>query len=279
MGMPNLSWMHWMEKGSVAVSPTRALLEGVNQERAARVVTPVVGQGWAWDSIQTSAGWSAGAAKPGQHQRMELADAVFYQLLWKPAAILIASSGKWDQSCFPQHNPLVHGAQGGEPQARGRISTWYGHVEMQAEDRSSAVSVLLLVLGVDKNQPAQNPAPCGQTLRPQLQKSPPGSWASLENHTGAKLKQSVSQSSSAEISGVASHTAAFGLSWSIFLQRKTGGKDYLWANPQGLCVQITRTGDPGSDSLQCSSSFNESGTYLGFIVFSTVGALYTCPCM
>lgn len=45
MGMPNPSWMHWMEKGSVAVSPTRALLEGVNQERAARVATPVVGQG------------------------------------------------------------------------------------------------------------------------------------------------------------------------------------------------------------------------------------------
>lgn len=157
---------------------------------------------------------------------MELADAVFYQLLWKPAAILIASSSKWDQSRFPQHNPLVHGAQGGEPQARGRVSTWLGHVEMQAEDQSSAVSVLLLVLGVDKNQPAQDPAPCGQTLTPRLQKSP-GSWASLENHTGAKLKRSVSQSSSAEISGVVSHTAAFGLYWGIFLERKTGGKDYL----------------------------------------------------
>jgi len=88
---------------------------------------------------------------------MELADAVFYQLLWKPAAILIASASKLDQSCFPQHNPLVHGAQGGEPQARGRASTWQGHVEMQAEDQSSAVSVLLLVLGVDKNQLAQDP--------------------------------------------------------------------------------------------------------------------------
>lgn len=111
-----------------------------------------MGQGWAWDSIQASAGWSAGAAKPGQHQGMELADAVFYQLLWKSAAILIASSSKLDQSCFPQHNPLVRGAQGGEPQARGRASTWQGHVEMQAEDQGSAVSVLLLVLGVDKKQ-------------------------------------------------------------------------------------------------------------------------------
>lgn len=88
---------------------------------------------------------------------MELADAVFYQLLRKPAAILIAGSSKLDQSCFPQHNPLIRGAQGGEPQARGRASTWQGHVEVQAEDQGSAVSVLLLVLEVDKKSLAQDP--------------------------------------------------------------------------------------------------------------------------
>lgn len=38
-------------------------------------------------------------------------------------------------------------------------------------------------------------------------------------------------------------------------------------------MQITRTGDLGSDSSQCSSSFNRSGTCLGFIIFSTVVAL------
>lgn len=50
---------------------------------------------------------------------------------------------------------------------------------------------------------------------------------------------------------------------------------FFWGrpNPQGLCVHITRTGDLGSDSLQCSSSFNGSDTYLGFIIFSTVVAL------
>lgn len=46
-----------------------------------------MGQGWA-----SGAGPSAGAAEPGPHQGLELADAVFYQLLWKAAAILIASS-------------------------------------------------------------------------------------------------------------------------------------------------------------------------------------------
>lgn len=50
---------------------------------------------------------------------------------------------------------------------------------------------------------------------------------------------------------------------------------FLWGrpNPQGLHVQITRTGDLGSGSLQCSSSFNRSGTYLRFIIFSIVVAL------
>jgi len=50
---------------------------------------------------------------------------------------------------------------------------------------------------------------------------------------------------------------------------------FLWGrpNPQGLCVQIARTGDLGPDSLQCSSSFDESGTCLDFIIFSTVVAL------
>lgn len=79
---------------------------------------------------------------------MQLADAVFYQLLWTPAAILIASSSKLEQSCFPQHNPLVYGEQGGEPQARGRASTWQGlHMAGPRGDASQGSAVAVLSSG------------------------------------------------------------------------------------------------------------------------------------
>lgn len=76
---------------------------------------PLVGQGL----HPTLTGW---AAAPGQK---ELADAVFYQLLWKPAAILIISCSRIGQVLLPSAQPSW-------PQSTGwtTSSTWQGHVEM-----------------------------------------------------------------------------------------------------------------------------------------------------
>ncbi|CAM9779853.1 unnamed protein product [Bubo scandiacus] len=99
------------------------------------------------------------APKPGQHQGMELADAVFYQLLWKTAAILIASSSKLDRSCFPQHNPLVHGAQRGEPQAHGRAHLFRYMCFQPKQDFSKGNSSMFQQPIAGKTEEIPTPAP------------------------------------------------------------------------------------------------------------------------
>lgn len=112
------------EKGSVVGSLTRAVLEGANHERAVRVVTPLYGAGLSMGfhpSLSRLVSRSSQAwATPGNWACRCSFLVFFYHLLWKPAAHLIDGSSKLNQTCFPQHNHLLHGAQFGEPQVCGR---------------------------------------------------------------------------------------------------------------------------------------------------------------
>lgn len=71
-------------------------------------------------------GWPGIASSPpslAAAGQKELADAVFYQLLWKPAAILIISSSRIGQVLLPSAQPRW-------PRGTGwTCSTWQGHVE------------------------------------------------------------------------------------------------------------------------------------------------------
>lgn len=117
-------------EGLQSLSPARAALEVLIRNVLPQQELPLLGR----DCIPPS---QAGQQQPSLAApgHKELADAVFYQLLWKPAAILIISSSSIGQV-------LLLSAQPCWPQSTGwtTSSTWQGHVEMECRLSSGSGS-------------------------------------------------------------------------------------------------------------------------------------------